>query len=227
MAWNQADDSEVPYPGPRAADRGLTRLGLRHQAWTFPVGGHLAPALRDDWREALPWLDATRVVSDPPRIDYGYYPALDNHHFGLIHDHAYWLSGLRVQPGRARGDVSAQSLAFGSGSAPAVQYTRAAESGGSPATVHGVRWGPVPGLPSRNELQLKLRNLMQIRVSGRGAHLTGRGLTVMVDTNVPTSIRVGLRVCLGGRAHSAWLIHAAPGRHTFKSGTCRTAPGRR
>ena len=35
--------------------------------------------------------EATRLVSDPPRIDYGYYPALDNRHFGLIHDHAYWL----------------------------------------------------------------------------------------------------------------------------------------
>jgi poly(3-hydroxybutyrate) depolymerase len=220
MAWNQADDSEVPYPGPRAADRELTKLGLRHQAWTFPVGGHLAPALRDDWHEAVPWLNATRLVSDPPRIDYGYYPALDNRHFGLIHDHAYWLSGLRVLRGRTRGNVSAQSLAFGSGSPAAVEYTRSGESGGSPAVVHGVRWGPTPRLPPRNELLLTLRNLAQIRVGGRAAHLSGRKLTVVLDTNIRTTVRIDLRVCVGGRARSSWLIRAAPGRRAYHSGSC-------
>ncbi len=220
MAWNQADDSEVPYTDAHAADQKLTALHLRHEAWTFPVGGHLAPALRDDWRQAVPWLDATKVVRDPPRIDYGYYPALDDRRLGLVHDHAYWLSHLRLAKRRARGDVTARSLAFGVGDPPATQYTRLGQSGGEVATVHGVRWGKVPRLGAKNELLLVLRGIASLRVDGRGAHLTGRRLTVIVTTDTRAQIEITLPTCTG----RPWVIRAVPGRHTFHSSPC-TAGG--
>jgi poly(3-hydroxybutyrate) depolymerase len=222
MAWNQADDSEVPYPGARAADQGLTALGLRHQAWTFPAGGHLAPALRDDWRQAVPWLDATRVVSDPPRIDYGYYPALDAHRYGLVHDHAYWLSHILLAPHRARGEVSAHSLAFGAGDPPASEYSRTGRSGGEAAVVHGIRWGPAPRIARRNMLLLTLRGIRNIRVNGSDAHLRPRGLRVQVSTDGPVTVRIQLGgICGDGKSRQAWLIRAAPGRNTFRAATCR------
>lgn len=216
MAWNQADDSEVPYTDAHAADQRLTTLGLRHEAWTFPAGSHLGPALRDDWRQAVPWLGATRVVFDPPRIDYGYYPALDARRYGLIHDHAYWLSHLRVAGGRARADVTARSLAFGLGDPAATQYSRTGESGGAVAAVHGVRWGSAPRRGAQNELLLTLRGVAALSVDGRGAHLSGRGLTVVITTDVAAAVRIELSAC----ARRSWLIRALPGRHTFLSPPC-------
>jgi hypothetical protein len=216
MAWNQADDSEVPYTDAHAADQKLTALGLRHEAWTFPAGGHLGPALRDDWRQAVPWLNATRLVSDPPRIDYGYYPALDDRRYGLIHDHAYWLSHLRLARHRTRAEVTARSLAFGMGDPTARQYSRPGESGGTVAAVHGVRWSRIPRQRSQNELQLTLRGVAALQVDGRGARLSPRHLTVEITTDTPANVRIDLEAC--GRR--AWLIRAGPGRHTFHSPRC-------
>ena len=220
LAWNQLDDSEVPYTDASAASSGLTDLGLRHEQWTFSAGSHLGPALRDDWTEAVSWLNATRVVSDPPRVTYGYYPALDSPRYGLVHDHAYWVTGIRLARGRARGDVSARSLAFGLGDPKPATYMGSATSGGSPAAVQGVRWGSVARLRRRNVLLLALSGVSRVRISGRGAHLKGRGLTVVVQTDVPTRVSITLAVCLGGRHLSSWVLQVPGGRHTFRTASC-------
>jgi hypothetical protein len=213
MAWNQADDTEVPYTGASAAERRLTALGLRHEAWTFPAGGHLGPALRDDWAPAAPWLDATRVVRDPPRIDLGVYPSLDDPALGLVHDHAYWISGVRVAPGGAarRGDVTARSLAFGLGDPPARSYDATGTAGGAVAAIHGVRWGAPVRVRARNALALNLRGVTALRVDGVRARLSARRpLTVTVATDTPAAIRIDLGSGRGVR------LSVPPGGGTFR-----------
>jgi hypothetical protein len=142
-------------------------------------------------------------VRDPPRIDLGVYPSLDDPVLGLVHDHAYWLSGLRVAPGGAarRGDVLARSLAFGAGDAPAVPYDATGSAGGATAAIHGVRWGPAPPTRASNELDLDLRGVTALRVDGARARLRARrALTVAVRSTAPATVRLDLRFGAGRRA---------------------------
>jgi Prolyl oligopeptidase family len=214
LAWNQADDSEVPYTDARTAEAALTALGLRHEWWTFPAGGHLAPALRDDWSPAVQWLGDPRVVRDPDRVDLGVFPALDDRRFELVHDHAYWVSGVRVARGASHGSLSVRSLAFGLGDAPAVEYSGTGSSGGSAALIHGVRWGPVPRTARSNTLQLTLSGVSRLVVAGAGARLRGdRRLVVRVSTNVRATVIVVLHAC--GRRQRRVRIVAMPGVRAF------------
>ena len=233
LAWNQADDSEVPYTDASAAERTLTALGLRHEAWTFPAGGHLAPALRDDWRSAVARIDAARLVRNPPRVALGIYPALDDRRFGLVHDHAYWLSGLRVAAGRARGDLDAHSLAFGVADAPASSYSSTGSSGGSAAIIHGVRWGPVPHAGRRDALTLTLHGIDRVRIDGGRARLRGRrGLSLSILSDVRALVRLDLPICRRPRVRRSGALRrvrvlrrgfaflAGPGRATVKIVRC-------
>ncbi len=201
LAWNQADDAEVPYTDWSSAAAKMRALRLRHEQWTFPVGNHLAPALRDDWEPAVPRIGQRRVERDPPRIDYGYYPSLDAPAYRIVHDHAYWISAIRLahpaKPSRelARADVSARSLAFGEGDPGAADYTGTGSAGGSPAVIQGTSWSPPARAPvANNELDLTLRNVRSLMVDGNRARLSGgRALTVRTHSDGPVRVSVALR----------------------------------
>ena len=242
MAWNQADDSEVPYSDASAAATGLTTLGLRHEAWTFPAGGHLAPALRDDWRPTVPFIDRFRLVRQPARIDLRVYPGLDDTRYGLIHDHAYWISRLRVARASQHGDVRAVSRALGRGDPKPVTYSGRSAAGGSPALVAGVRWNGLPRARRANALRLWLSQIVGLRIDGHRARLRGgRRLAISVDTDRRVRIRVDLRVCraakirFAGRGRRATIrrrrryivLVVHPGVSTIMISGCRRRRGGR
>jgi poly(3-hydroxybutyrate) depolymerase len=190
LAWNQADDALVPYTDASAAASKLRALRLRHEQWTFPAGNHLAPAQRDDWGPAAKHIGLPAVERDPPRIDFGYYPSLDSPAYGLVHNHAYWISRIRLahraQPSAllARGDVSAHSLAFGEADRAATDYTGTGVAGNSPALIQGTSWAAPTPAPLANELDMTLHNIRYLRVDGARARLSGaRPLTVRTDAD--------------------------------------------
>jgi dienelactone hydrolase len=212
LAWNQADDALVPYTDVSATAARLDELGLRHEQWTFPAGNHLAPALRDDWAPAAKALGDPTVTRNPTRIDFGYYPSLDDRRLGLVHDHAYWVSELRLaRPAgqTARGDVTAISKGPGRGDPPAERYSATGSAGGSPATITGTRWGATPRRARRNELDLTLTNLRRLRVDARAARLTdSRSLTIRATSSTRATLvltfgrrRVTVRLGSGRTTH--------------------------
>ena len=199
LTWNQVDDAEVSYDQPSATQAELQRRGYRHEAWSFPAGGHLGPAQRDDWQPAVPRLEHALVARDPARIDYGFYPSLDAAALKLVHDHVYWLSGLRIadraspSPELARGDVSARSLAFGQGDPLVSNYTTTASAGGMDALVQGTRWNGFVPLAPRNELDLGLADVAAATVAGPRARLDGqRLLTLRLSSDHSARGRVAL-----------------------------------
>ena len=108
---------ELGRPHRRArADRGacarsrqrFDELGLRSQLWTYP-GGHFDLAAGDEWEGARAFLAASVVQRDPPRVDYAFVPAADRPGLGLVHDHAYWVSHLRVRDAARRTPGAARS----------------------------------------------------------------------------------------------------------------------
>ncbi len=210
LNWVEITDELVPYPGPRAQQARFDALGLRSQLWSFAPGEHFTLALLDGWTAARDFLGEARVVRDPGRVDYAFVPAADRPRLGLVHDHAYWVSGLRArdlagEPGTdpARGEVSARSLAFGEGDPGTRRVTSAGVGSGAPQlnTVEGTEWTGIPRRAAENALELQLENVAQARFDGVRARLDGeRRLRVKVvsdgrgsarlDLSLPDNVRV-------------------------------------
>ena len=215
MNWVQAADQLVPYVGPREQQQGLTRghgfdnLGLRSELWTFTGGEHFTLAVLDEWSAARDFLGNARVTRDPSRVDYAFFPAADRPKLGLVHDHAYWVSGLRVRDAAgdpdedpARGEINARSLAFGEGD-PTVERFRSTGSFSGPQPppqVEGTRWTGVPKVPARNRLTLALENIRSATVDGLRARLRGsRALRVRLASDGAGSLRLNIPLRRGTR----------------------------
>jgi len=202
LNWVEVSDELVPYVGPRAQQARFDELGLRSQLWSFGPGEHFTLAIQDGWDAARDFLGESRVKRDPSRVDYAFVPAADRPQLGLVHDHAYWLSGLRardlagepsVDP--ARGEVNARSLAFGEGDPPTKKVTSAGAGAGPPAlnTVEGTDWEAIPATPVENALELSLENVSAASVDGARAKLDGgERLRVKVTSDGGGSVRLAL-----------------------------------
>jgi hypothetical protein len=202
LNWVEVADELVPYQGPRAQQARFDELGLRSQLWSFAPGEHFTLAIQDAWDAARDFLGESRVTRDPSRVDYAFVPAADRPALGLVHDHAYWLSGLRARdlsgdPGvdPARGEISARSLTFGEGDPVTRKVFSAGAGAGPPAlnTVEGTDWEAIPPTSAENALELRLENVAGATVDGARARLDGgKRLRVKVASDGAGSVRLAL-----------------------------------
>jgi hypothetical protein len=149
------------------------------------------------------------VTRDPSRVNYAFVPAADRPRLGLVHDHAYWVSGLRArdlsgEPGTdpARGEIDARSLAFGEGDPVTRRVTSAGAGSGAPQanTVEGTEWERVARVERENALSLTLENVAEATVDGRRARLDGsRRLRVRVESDGRGRTRLALPLPRGAR----------------------------
>jgi pimeloyl-ACP methyl ester carboxylesterase len=111
-----ARDRVVPIGGVRAHHQAMAATGGPHRYReraradhdTFVAEGYEIP-------EAGRFIGEAKVERDPSVVQFVYAPGADHHGLGLIHDHAYWVSGLAVAAPGADGRIDARSLARGSG----------------------------------------------------------------------------------------------------------------
>ena len=207
MNWVTLMDDLVPYAGPRAQQRRSDRLGLRSQLWTFP-GEHSTLAIRDNWEAAKRFLGSARVKRAPSRVNHALMPDTFRPSLGLLHDHAYWVSGLRArdrrgEPGTnpARGEIDARSLAFGHGPPRTASVTSPNGGPPAPSTVEGTRWTGIERRDRRNALAVRLENLRRATIDGRRARLTGRRtLRVQIAADGPGAMRLDLPLPAAARA---------------------------
>lgn len=138
-------------------------------------------------------------MRDPSRVDYAVAPATWSARHGLVADHAYWVSGLRLRDdtardatGTARGSITARSHASGEGD-PAARRLMSVRVGLRPATIDGTGWGRIPRGAPRNELELTLRNLREVRIDGARTRLAGDApLTLRIASDGPARVRLSL-----------------------------------
>jgi hypothetical protein len=207
LNWVGETDVLVPIAGTRAQQARFDELRLRSQLWAFPFG-HLNLAVLDRWEPARDLLGPAEVERDPSRVDYAFVPDADRPALGLVHDHAYWVSDLRVRdrsgdPFRdpARGEISARSLAFGEGDPITRRVSLAHPGPPERATVEGTEWTEIPSRPKLNALELRLENVGSAEIDGRRAHLSGRRcLRIAIDSDGPARVRLSLRLKRRARA---------------------------
>jgi hypothetical protein len=205
--WAGETDDLVPIAGPRAEQARFDELGLRSQLWTFPFG-HLNLAVLDRWDPAKEFLGRAQVEREPSRVDYAFMPDADRPALGLVHDHAYWVSDLRVRDRSgdpfadpARGEISARSLAFGEGDPVTRRVSFAHPGPPRPSAVEGTEWTEIPRRPEQNALELRLENVGSAEIDGRRARLSGqRCLRVTIESDGPARVRLSLRLPRRARA---------------------------
>ena len=239
-------DELVPIVGPRAQNlgapevgvRGFEQLGYRYRFLVYPAAEHFTLArLGYDLPMAVDFLGQARVDRDPHHVSFAYVPASDDPALGLVHDHAYWVSGVRPAdgaPGAGSGGslppralVDAFSHGFGRGDAPSTPGTGAGVEP-LPYTEVNRSWGASPSIPVANRLDLRLTNVGHAVLDLARARLDPRRL-LTVTTAAERDGRVllagqfpaGTRVLRDGvpvtaQLSDAGLVLPVPaGQHTF------------
>ena len=197
LNWAGRTDMSVPIGLVRAQQQRFDDLGLRSQLWTYP-GGHLNLAAGDRWEGARAFLAGSTVTRNPRRVDYVFVPQADNRRLGLVHDHAYWVSGLR-----ARTQARAQISALGSRASDPVVERIDSWNGKppEPESVTGSDWTGTGNVRPANQLGLMLANVSRARIDGAGAGLTGkRCVHVSISSDGPARVALDLRLPAGAIA---------------------------
>lgn len=112
LMWNGLNDELVPVAGVLQFEQRLYDLAYRHELDLFPGFDHFLFAIVDQWGPGRDFLGRATVEHAPARLTYRAMPEMDNAKLGLVHDHAYWVSDIRVARGARSGLVDATSLAL-------------------------------------------------------------------------------------------------------------------
>jgi poly(3-hydroxybutyrate) depolymerase len=200
LNWAGSTDELVPVVGPLAQQQRFDDLGLRSTLDVFAPADHFALAIVDQWAAARDFLGNATVTRDPSRVDYAFFPAADRPAQGLIHDHAYWVSGLEARDisagDSARASISARSLAQGEGEPVTSSFSNTGAADKGPPLAYaetGTTWTSVPAVPAENALEAILENLSAGEIDGVRAGLDGTSqLRVTLGTDGASQLRLNL-----------------------------------
>jgi pimeloyl-ACP methyl ester carboxylesterase len=196
LNFNQVTDELVPLPGPVAQNlgnpalgiKGFDQLGYRFRFLLFEGGEHYTlAALGYHFPIAKAFLGDAQVDRDPAHVTFAYVPGSDNKAYGLIHDHAYWVSALRLAdvsagPG-AKGVVDVRSHGFGRAD-PISTPEQTAGVQGLPYVEKGRTWSAAAPEPVANRADVTVSNLRTATLQLDRARLTvARPLTLDVTAD--------------------------------------------
>lgn len=194
-----AEDEVVPLARARAQSRGaphqgvagFEQLGYRHRFVVYSPAHHDTPAAHGyDVPMAGEFLGSARVVRDPARVTFVYDPDADDAALGLIHDHAYWVSGLVVAEGADRGTIDVRSHATGRGDPDGHTATGAGE-GPLPYREWSRSWGEAPEVAADNRLTVHVAGLSAARLDTVRAGLDPAApLVVEITADGPGVLRL-------------------------------------
>jgi hypothetical protein len=220
-------------PGMPVAPAGLDRLGYRYIGVTYPASEHLTFAGAGYMIPASdPFLDNPVVERDPAHVSFSYLPVTDDSALGLVHNHAYWVSGVKLAHGGTApitGDqVSQADGGFtddtGTAAKASIDAVSAAFGVGDPSTSHGATagvgplvlpyaeysqtWNATPAAPRSNSLSLTLTNVAESTYDVAAAHLNvSAPMTVAVQTTTATILHLD-------HAFPAWVKVRVDGKAT-------------
>ena len=213
MEWDSIPVDEL-NPNSAANIAALQQLGYRYTYLTFP-GEHLTPAFNDQFTPAAAFLGTDRVEPDPAHISYVYaYDTLDGldrptgdfPQFGLVADHAYWISQIKLRNQSdscvqsvsstcgSTGSVDAVSGGFGVGDPTPSGPTPGAGvlTGGDlvpvlPYTSVTETWGSAPRSPATDTLSLTVSNIATLTIDVARAHVDC-AVKLSVSTDGPLTV---------------------------------------
>jgi dienelactone hydrolase len=191
LMWNGLNDELVPAAGVLLLEQRLYDLAYRHELDLFPGFDHLAFAIVDQWGPGQDFLGRATVEHAPARVTYRAMPEMDNAKLGLAHDHAYWVSDIRVARGARSGLVDTTSLAL---AGETVDARDASGVGTEPAphVRRAIEW-LLARLPQRasvpNKIELHVTDVSAVTVWVEQAGLdTTRPIVITTESNRPVTV---------------------------------------
>ncbi|MPY99174.1 MAG: hypothetical protein GEU97_14475 [Actinophytocola sp.] len=200
MSWNAAGDELVNIQTQRETVDALTKAGVRFDQWTFLTADHLTLAGNDEYGPGADFLGEPRAARNPAHVTYVVDPREDNPSGGVVADHAYWLSGLRLRDGDAAptGTIDVYSAAHGVGDRLVLPVETGAgvlDGGQNQAMAYTSEtrdWGPAPKTVTADRLDIDATNVAEVVIDPQRAGVTC-GAELAVTTDGP--LRVELAGC--------------------------------
>lgn len=200
LMWNGMIDELVPVLGTLRFENRLHELGLRHELDLFPTHDHFLFSILDEWAPGRDFLGAATLDPSPSHITFRVVPGQDAPKLGLVHDHAYWISGVRVAPGAESALVDARSLARGE-ALPTTSEIAGAGVDPAPHIKRGITWTQGTE-PARNALAVSLEGVSAVTIwSERAGIDTTRPFELSIES--PAEAVVTLAGSFGAPAITA------------------------
>ena len=182
LMWNASADELVNAGDYGQTAEKLSSLGYRYEADVFqpcanslcsPVlPNHLMLAINDQFAPAAAFLGSATVDPNPGRVTYVVDTARDRPSYGIVGDHAYWISGLTIRSaghtstnGDPEGQIDVFSHGFGtgdpiaSGSQPGTGTLLGGNMGPLAYASLSQTWGPTPAAPASDTLDISATNI--------------------------------------------------------------------
>lgn len=182
--------------------KAFAATGYPYQWWFHPAAEHGSFGWFDDWRKESLYTANMALVRNPPRVTYRYDPSLDAPDYGLVHDHAYWVSRLRTAH-TGSGDVDLTTQACG-GSLPVTAETTGAGRDPVPWISKGADAVGSTPLPRAARVTGTLNNVAALTVDAKATCLAAVPFSYDITTDASCVVRFS-----DGRI----LQLPGPGRH--------------
>jgi predicted esterase len=198
LMWNNSADELVnPALYTQTANK-LSSLGYRYELDVYepcPAApnasqcsplfpDHLELAVNDQFAPAAAFLGSATVDLNPAHVTYVVDGARDRPSLGVVGDHAYWVSGLKLRSsahtssnGDPEGQIDAASHGFGNGDPAASPTTPGIGmlTGGNLGTLTFASvkqtWGPTPAAPSSDSITINATNIATASIDVARAHV--------------------------------------------------------
>jgi pimeloyl-ACP methyl ester carboxylesterase len=163
-----------------AVQQAFAATGYVYQWWLHPVAEHVTLSVLDSWQKEAAYSASFSRVSNPPRVTYRYDPARDAPQYGLVHDGAYWVSGIQpAQSGFADVDLTTQGCV---GSLPVTAGNSGAGLDPVPWTSTGAAVTGSTPLAQQRRLTGTLGNVAALTVDAAATCLGGGPLAYDITT---------------------------------------------
>jgi hypothetical protein len=210
LMWNNHGDELANDAGFEATAAKLDSLGYRYELDAFrPCAhpacsplftNHLQLAINDQYAPAAKFLGAASVVRNPSHVTYVLDGARNHPELGLVGDHAYWVSAIKLRDpartgasGDPTGQIDAVSRGFGAGdpAASATQPGAGQLTGGNLGTIEytsqAKSWGPPTPAPKADVIDVTATNIGRASIHVRRASVDCQ-VTLHVTTDGPIDI---------------------------------------
>ncbi|HZU61397.1 MAG TPA: glucodextranase DOMON-like domain-containing protein [Solirubrobacteraceae bacterium] len=156
---------------------------------------HLELAINDWFLPAARFLGHALVPRNPPHVTFVVDGARDSRRYGIVANHAYWVSGLKVRRSGSLGTFDAISQGFGLADPKpsGVKSGSGALVGGHLGPIHYTSqtqtWGPAKHVPRRDRIEITASNIAQAVIDVSRAHVSCQ-VKLVIHTDGPITIRL-------------------------------------
>jgi predicted esterase len=233
LMWNNSADELVNPALYGATAAKLLSLGYRYELDVYQpcdtspspakcsplFPNHLELAVNDQYAPAAAFLGSAQVDPDPAHVTYVYDVARDRPQYGLVADHAYWISGLSIRSpshtsstGDPEGSIDAVSHGFGTADpvSGAPQAGTGTLTGGNLGPLVFARtsrgWGPPLPAPRLDTIDISATNIATASIDVARAHVDCH-----VQLNVTTDGPIAITLPGCGRTVHATGTGSGPG----------------